>query len=282
MFRKNTFSLSFWEALFFGVLFVLLQYVIILIAAGIGWPFFGSFSVSFFKVIDFFSLPLSNAILTLVNIIIIVLLLRIRKDGVFEFDWFNSLEPIWIIGTIIMILGITIVATEIVNIAQFFYPMDPSWVDVFDSMRSQPLVFYILEIVIVAPFIEEFMFRGIIARGLNEKYSYAFAIFVSAFMFGVMHLNFWQFVSAFTLGLFLTWLYLYTKSLMLVIFAHGLYNGIPIIFTEVLQISIPGFNEVGTNIYGGQPYLFTGLGVLLIIIGIIIIKSVSSNYQVEY
>ncbi|MFP4457083.1 MAG: CPBP family intramembrane glutamic endopeptidase [Clostridia bacterium] len=282
MFKKNTFSMSFWEALFICVLYVLLPFLLTLLAAVAGIPFYGGFSNSFVHIIDFFNLPLSNAILSLVNIIVIILLLRLKKDDVFDIDWVNKVEPVWLVGTVILVLGLSIVVSEIGNIAQYFFPMDPFWIDIFRSVRNQPLAFFIIEVIIVAPFVEEFLFRGIIARGLDKKYSYVFAIIVSSFMFGLVHLNFWQFVSAFSAGIFITWLYLYTRSLLLVIFAHGLFNGIDLLFTRVLSISIPGFNEVGTNFYSGQPYLFTLLGVVLLIVGTIIIKSIPNNNPVEY
>jgi len=282
MFRKNSFSLSFWEALFFCVLYVLLPYILILLASVVGLLFFESFANSFFKIVSLFNFPLGRAILSLISIIIIVLLLRIRKDDVFDFDWINKLEPVWLIGTIILVLGLSIVVSEIDNIARYFFPMTPFWVDIFRSIRNQPIIFFILEVIIVAPFVEEFMFRGIIARGLNERYSYVFAIFVSAFMFGLVHLNFWQFISAFIAGLFIAWLYLYSKSLILVIFAHGLFNGMDLLFSRILKISIPGFNATGVNLYGGQPYLFTVLGVVLVLIGVVIIKSIPVHYNTEY
>jgi len=234
------------------------------------------------RVVEFFNLPLSNAILSLVNIIVIILLLRLKKDDVFDIDWVGKVEPVWLIGTIILVLGLSIVVSEIGNIAQYFFPMDPFWIDIFRSIRNQPLAFFIIEVIIIAPFVEEFIFRGVIARGLNNKYSYGFAIIVSSIMFGLVHLNFWQFTSAFFAGLIITWLYLYSKSLLLVIFAHGLFNGVDLLFSRVLNISIPGFNEVGINFYQGQPYLFTLMGVVLLIVGILIIKSVPNDSAIEY
>lgn len=51
------------------------------------------------------------------------------------------------------------------------------------------------------PFVEEFVFRGIIANGMNRFSSALGAAVVSGLMFGLLHMNFNQFCYAFVLGI---------------------------------------------------------------------------------
>ena len=92
-------------------------------------------------------------------------------------------------------------------------------------------------IVIFAPLLEELFCRGIILRGLLHHTTPAKAIFWSALMFGVMHLNPWQAIPAFLLGLLMGWIYWKTRSLWIVIFIHFINNGfsyfITILFPEI-------------------------------------------------
>ena len=72
-------------------------------------------------------------------------------------------------------------------------------------------------------------FRGILLRGMLRRYARADATVYSAFVFGVAHLNIYQFVIAFAIGLFAAALYCRTRSLWPGIVLHaGLNTGVMI------------------------------------------------------
>lgn len=103
-------------------------------------------------------------------------------------------------------------------------PMPDSIKEMFKEMiRLTPLS--ILTTVIIAPIAEEFLVRGILARGLFFHITPAKAIAWSAFFFAVIHLNPWQAIPAFLSGLFLGWIYWRTHSLLACIFIHFANNG---------------------------------------------------------
>ena len=79
---------------------------------------------------------------------------------------------------------------------------------------------------ITAPIFEELLFRGIILNGLLNKYknSSKKAIIYSAMVFGLVHLNIPQGINAFIGGIILGFIYCYTKSMKLSIFAHFINN----------------------------------------------------------
>jgi len=80
--------------------------------------------------------------------------------------------------------------------------------------------------VIAAPLCEEWLCRGVIARGLLKHSTPTKAILWSAFIFAVLHLNPWQAVPAFALGLLLGYVYWKTRSLAPCIFIHLVNNGL--------------------------------------------------------
>jgi uncharacterized protein len=88
--------------------------------------------------------------------------------------------------------------------------------------RSLPTV---LMLVVAAPICEELLFRGIILDGLLKNYAPRRAIIWSALFFGIGHLNPWQFVAGFVLGLFMGWVYYRTRSLTATVFIHFVANG---------------------------------------------------------
>lgn len=100
----------------------------------------------------------------------------------------------------------------------------PNWMG--DTMRKLSefpgLSFFV--ICVSAPILEELLFRGLLLPGLLKNYGPRKAIFHSSLVFGVIHLNPVQVVSAFLMGLFLGWLYYRTKSLAVCIIVHFLNN----------------------------------------------------------
>ena len=82
----------------------------------------------------------------------------------------------------------------------------------------------VLMLVILAPVMEEVLFRGILLEAVRSKYSSGRAIVVSALMFGVIHFIPQQVVNAFVIGLILGFIYVRTDSLWPVIIIHALNN----------------------------------------------------------
>ncbi|PZU78403.1 MAG: CPBP family intramembrane metalloprotease domain-containing protein, partial [Chryseobacterium sp.] len=67
---------------------------------------------------------------------------------------------------------------------------------------AQDSVALVIMTVILAPILEEILFRGILMKGLiNNDVDPKLAIVLAAFIFGVVHFNPWQFLGAFLLGL---------------------------------------------------------------------------------
>ena len=109
----------------------------------------------------------------------------------------------------------------------------PAWFwELFGKIFENDYGIYgaILKIVIIAPVVEELIFRGIIMHGLMRNYSKFTAIFVSALMFALFHLNPWQFPATFILGLLLGILMLRTRNIYLCIVGHAINNGL-VLFT---------------------------------------------------
>ncbi|WP_213952783.1 CPBP family intramembrane glutamic endopeptidase [Variovorax sp. dw_954] len=77
---------------------------------------------------------------------------------------------------------------------------------------------------ILAPVLEEMLFRGIVLRGFLRQYSRWHAILGSAVLFGAAHLNIYQFVVGIAMGVVLGWLYERTRSLIPCIALHVAYN----------------------------------------------------------
>lgn len=98
----------------------------------------------------------------------------------------------------------------------------------YDSNSPVEIIVYILSVAVVPAFSEEILFRGVILSALR-KYGDAFAVFVSAFFFGLFHGNFIQFPFAFIIGLVQAWTVVYTNSMLPAIIIHFMNNGFSVV-----------------------------------------------------
>ena len=100
--------------------------------------------------------------------------------------------------------------------------------DMFESameyFESLPIVILLIETCIIAPIFEEVLYRGILLKGLINKYNSKIAIVYSALIFGIAHLNIPQGINAFLLGLILGTVFYYTRSIYLCMIMHFVNN----------------------------------------------------------
>lgn len=87
-------------------------------------------------------------------------------------------------------------------------------------------VWAILSTVVCAPILEEILFRGLILESVRERLGVAWAIVLSALLFGLVHGNLMQGINAFVIGLILGYVYVKTRSLTATIIIHAFNNAI--------------------------------------------------------
>jgi membrane protease YdiL (CAAX protease family) len=103
-------------------------------------------------------------------------------------------------------------------------PMTRSQYQMFQD-GMQPGFATVFAMCVVAPFMEEMLFRGVFLRSFLNQYTVAQSIVFCALIFGAYHMNIYQCVAATVLGLLIGWLYVRTGSLWPCILAHAVYNG---------------------------------------------------------
>ena len=92
-----------------------------------------------------------------------------------------------------------------------------------DLISGLDLFWVFVYTVICAPIMEEYIFRKLIVDR-TVRYGQGVAVLLSGFMFGLFHGNLNQFAYAFTLGMFLAFLYVKTGKLKLTIAIHMIVN----------------------------------------------------------
>ena len=118
-----------------------------------------------------------------------------------------------------MVLAVAVVEVVVTRA----FPLSEGERALFERMAGNDLATLIVTC-LVAPAVEEMFFRGIVLRGFLRRYTRAQAIWGSAALFGLAHLNLYQFVAATLIGALSGWLYTRSRSLVPCIALHASYN----------------------------------------------------------
>lgn len=186
-----------------------------------------------------------------------------------EVLYLRGFSPVLLLPMLVMMLGLIVMVSEIDNVLQRFLPI-PDW---FLEMLAELglgegfAIGTFIVLVIVAPLTEEPLFRGILLRGFTRNYGTWVGVLGTAFLFGAIHLNPWQFVGAFFLGIVFAWWTLQTRSILPAVLGHALNNGMVIITADLLNVEIQGFNAWEEGVQVHQPWWFTLAGVVLFLVG---------------
>ena len=203
------------------VLYIVFEYLVILLLKSLG--------------LDITNLD--NTWQTIVRIVINLMLVAIfffiyRKSLIgdakdFKENWKSYLKlglKYWLIGLVIMILSNSIIGS--------FLPTPTNEVMVQDSIISNPVLSFVSS-VLVAPFIEELIFRKSIYDCFKDSYQYIYII-VSGLLFGYVHLiaggnaELIYLIPYGTMGIIFAYLYAKTKNIFVPIFFHMLHNFISV------------------------------------------------------
>ncbi len=117
-----------------------------------------------------------------------------------------------------------------------------------------PLWVSLLSVSIFAPLFEEWLCRGLVLRGLMKHMNPTGAICVSAAFFAILHMNPWQALPAFILGLLFGYVYYRTGSLKLTMLMHCVNNTF-----SVLVSKVPAFEEAETFMDILSPWAYAGI-----------------------
>lgn len=189
----------------------------------------------------------------------------IRKKNTGENSFNLTIEnrriiPFLMAGTIALLFGIISPLGSLI-------PMPESIKKAFLDFGSQTGIFAFFLMVVAAPILEELIFRGIILEGLLKQYNPIKAILVSSLLFGLVHLNPWQFVTGFIIGIFSGWVYYKTHSLTLAVIIHATANLSGFLMRYVIDVG-SSMDDSLLEMYGGS------LNLILAIVGSIVVVSI--------
>lgn len=125
-------------------------------------------------------------------------------------------------------------------------PPTPEWFEnAMEKIMDAPVFITLISVSVFAPLFEEWLCRGLVLRGLLQKTNPISAILVSAAFFAILHMNPWQALAAFVLGVLFGYVYYKTGSLKLTMLMHCVNNTMAVVLSKMPSLEeAEGFAEV--------------------------------------
>lgn len=111
----------------------------------------------------------------------------------------------------------------------------------------QKNIWSFLAIAVVAPVTEELLFRRVLLPGLIRNYGPWKGIVWSALFFAIFHLNPWQGIGAFIIGLLLGYIYFKTGDIWICMFLHATNNAFSFFMTILLDDPFATLHDLVPN-----------------------------------
>lgn len=190
------------------------------------------------------------SIASLTTLFMYEILLFIRKESLLKVCQFSKTDMINVGASIIIGICYSFVILYVYNI--FKIPNSNSGIlnDLFDTNK----IIFFLSVCVISPIFEEILFRGLIVYELKKIAPKFLAIVIQAILFALTHGIVMAFF-AFVLGILLSLVYLWVKSIWAPILVHIAINGFNLYFKEIIL-----HNQINSI------YLFAGVISIIIIL----------------
>ncbi len=209
-----------------------------------------------------------------------------RKISQF-YDWKKPVLPM--LGMVFLLMLFSLPLTELsglinqkMTLPEFLKPVE-DWMRAKEDEATKMVValltmrtagdfmINLFMIAILPAIAEELMFRGGVQRAFNRMFgSYHVAIWITAFIFSAIHVQFFGFIPRLLLGALFGYIYVWTKSLWYPMFAHFLNNAYAVCMALYFQKhNLPLENVDETPAFNWMGYV---LGLILTVLMLIYLR----------
>ena len=179
-------------------------------------------------------ITLISQILTL-----LILLLIYRKDIKTYPKVKKGLDLKILLYGSLFVMAVGIISGYLMDFINYLFPsFGNGYGEIEKMLTNSSFIAVFVSTCVLAPIMEEIMFRGIILNNLLSKRSIWYSIIVSSLIFGLIHMNLLQGTNAFILGIALAIVFIKTRNIYACMVGHFLNN---LIATMATYTNFSGF-----------------------------------------
>lgn len=201
------------------------------------------------------------------TLFILYFALRKEKEGIIKSLDLNPFPFIILLPVILLTIGLFFITSRILDFIQaailqdhFLSASQFSW-----NHPKVDILNFIIPGIIIAPIFEELFFRGFVLKWSLKYISPNSALFLSAILFGFMHIESVRTINAIIFGIFAGVLYMKTKSVYPCIFVHFLWNTMVKLFRIYYPINYEEYLLSYKQL--DNLSLYDGVGIICFILG---------------
>lgn len=193
-----------------------------------------------------------------------LLLVLVRQDSLGELLPFRLFWASITVPSLFVALGVSVIgfaSSSLLSLLLGVFGLQPVLSDMSLPQDPAAALVFLLHVTILAPLVEEIVFRGIIMGSLR-RFGDCFALLLSALLFAAVHLNLAQAPNAFLMGLVMGYFTISTGSLWTGVLIHMLNNSLVILLQGLLDVCQPQLQlPLLLGVYCG--YLLLGIAATL-------------------
>ncbi len=215
----------------------------------------------------------TEILLILLPTIFVLKIAKVNKKKILRLNYTNPLNFVLIAVSSIPIIIIAIILAQLINM---IYPLSESYMEAMNnliSVKNNSLWKTIFVVAFLPAVCEEIMFRGYIINAFIKK-GFWKAIIITGILFGIFHMDIFRLLPVTLLGIWMGFLLLKTKSILVPMLAHFLNNSLAILISNYGE-SIPLLSKFVQE--GQVPFLAVIPAILILIVIIKTMININSD-----
>lgn len=204
------------------------------------------------KTVEFATL--ATMISGILTVVVLIVEFLVRKKSFFKETFIFKIKGSLIAPIIFLGFGLNIIISVVMELLPVSEDIMNSYIQSSKSLSQGNMIVNVIAIAIVAPIVEELIFRGLVLTRFQKGMPTVVAAILSSLLFGLVHGQILWMSYAFVLGLILSFVFIRTKSLVSSILLHFAFNSfsacLMVLKIEEFQDNlIPAFIIIGSVVF---------------------------------
>jgi sodium transport system permease protein len=216
----------------------------------------------------------------LIILLPVLIIMRVGKFNLKQTLRFNSTPLANYLVIPFFALSGAVIAALIGQLINAIYPFPEDYLKQMNDLMKLPelKLWQLFGLIAVLPgFCEEIMFRGFLTRFFERRNKW-FAIWMSAALFALFHLDPYRFIPVLFLGVLLGWLLLKTNSIFPSMLSHAINNSTALV---IVQLADKGFMKSVLNGGDNMQWWLAAPAVIIMVLSIIALNRINAQPKLE-
>ncbi|MBQ8039849.1 MAG: CPBP family intramembrane metalloprotease [Lachnospiraceae bacterium] len=191
---------------------------------------------------------------------------------------FNNVKPSTFLY-VLLFTWLSMPLTTLINAISMLF-VDNTVASLSELMSEIPFPIMLFLMAVTPAFCEEIVFRGVVYGGYRRGGNKFWAVILSGFMFGIMHMNLNQALYAFAIGILLALLFEATDSIITTMLFHFIYNSQSCCLMYLAEAVMPGYLAEASNMAATPEELYMMISVYLVLAAIFTPLAICILYKI--